>query len=87
MGLKAVKTTILTSVIITIAVFSIMLTGYTKIKSNEINRVVLEVDYFNSWEGTISIKDANHTISGFGRKIITLVRPNTDIWDLSIKIR
>jgi len=73
-------TTILGVVILASA---IMMTGF--LESNEVDEVVLEVDYFYNWNVTLSHGGITESWSAMGRKEMLLVRPTSDIWVISVR--
>jgi hypothetical protein len=67
--------TILGVVILTSA---IMMTGL--LENNEVDEVVLEVDYFYNWNVTLSHDGITESWSDMGRKETILVRPTRNTW-------
>ena len=61
-----------------------LFTGFLKLDVEPIDKVILEVDYYSSWEGTIYKDGSNWTWSGFGKKTETLLRPEHGKWIISV---
>jgi len=49
-----------------------------------VDRVILEINYFNGWNATIT-EDVEYSLSGFGKTKRVLVKPITDDWTISIR--
>lgn len=60
---------------------STFLSGF--LEQRTVDRVILEVDYFDGWNATIT-EDVVFSMSGFGKTKRVLVKPITDDWTISI---
>ena len=82
---KHLKIGVVVVVIATIVFSSLIVTGRLSRTSTE--EVIMEVDYFGSWEGNITQAGSSRKVSGFGKKKVTLLSSigGSDI--LTIRIR
>jgi hypothetical protein len=62
---------------------AIMMTGL--LENNEVDEVVLEVDYFYNWNATLSHDGITESWSNLGSKEMMLVRPTSDTWVISVR--
>jgi len=83
MGSFAKIGAIITILGVVILAGAIMMTGL--LENNEIDEVVLEVDYFNNWNVTLSHDGTTESWSDMGRKETILVRPTSDTWVISVQ--
>ena len=84
MGSYAKIGAIVTILGIVILACTVMLTGILEV-NDRIDEVVLEVDYFEHWNVTLSHGGVVESWSGMGRKEKLLVRPSTDTWVISVQ--
>ena len=82
MGSFAKIGAIITILGVVILAGAIMMTGL--LENNEVDEVVLEVDYFYNWNVTLSHDGITESWSGMGRKETMLVRPTSDTWVISV---
>ena len=61
---------------------SLSLTGFLK-KDND-DQVVLEIEYPNHWNATLTENGSERPLSGFGRVEKVLLRPNEGVWSISV---
>lgn len=59
----------------------------TRMDNEIIEKVVLEVDYYGLWEGTIIGSRLKQSWSGFGKKSMVLVNPQVKQWVLKVEIK
>lgn len=83
MGSFAKIGAIITILGVVILAGAIMMTGL--LENNEVDEVVLEVDYFNNWNVTLSHDGTTESWSDMGRKETILVRPTSDTWVISVQ--
>ncbi len=83
MGSFAKIGAIITILGVVILAGAIMLTGL--LENNEVDEVVLEVDYFNNWNVTLSHDGTTESWSDMGRKETILVRSTRDTWVISVR--
>jgi len=83
MGSFAKIGAIITILGVVILASAIMMTGL--LENNEVDEVVLEVDYFNNWNVTLSHGGITESWSDMGRKETMLVRPTRDTWVISVR--
>jgi hypothetical protein len=83
MGSFAKIGAIITILGVVILAGAIMLTGL--LENNEVDEVVLEVDYFNNWNVTLSHSGITESWSDMGRKETILVRSTRDTWVISVQ--
>lgn len=83
MGSFAKIGAIITILGVVILASAIMLTGL--LENNEVDEVVLEVDYFNHWNVTLSHDGITESWSDMGRKETMLVRSTSDTWVISVR--
>lgn len=83
MGSFAKIGAIITILGVVILAGAIMMTGL--LENNEVDEVVLEVDYFNNWNVTLSHDGTTESWSDMGRKETMLVRPTSDTWVISVQ--
>lgn len=83
--LKHIKIGVVITVIVTTILSGLLMTGSLSRAPADV--VVMEVDYFGTWEGTITQADSSRIISGFGKKRVTLQRYNWDSYNLTIRIK
>ena len=83
MGSFAKIGAIITILGVVILAGAIMLTGL--LENNEVDEVVLEVDYFNNWNVTLSHGGITESWSDMGRKETMLVRSTSDTWVISVQ--
>jgi hypothetical protein len=60
-----------------------MMTGL--LENNEVDEVVLEVDYFYNWNVTLSHDGITESWADMGRKETMLVRPTRNTWVISVR--
>jgi hypothetical protein len=86
MGSGSLKTFILVSAVGAIVlVATLMLTGIIGDQRN-VDEVVLVVDYFDSWNMTLSENGYVKSLSGFGRMERVLMRPTYGIWTINMRV-
>lgn len=83
--LKHIKIGVVITVIVTTILSGLLMTGSLSRAPAEV--VLMEVDYFGTWEGTITQADSSRIISGFGKKRVILQRDNWDSYNLTIRIK
>ncbi len=83
MGSFAKIGAIITILGVVILAGAIMMTGL--LENNEVDEVVLEVDYFNNWNVTLSHDSITESWSDMGRKETILVRSTSDTWVISVQ--
>jgi len=83
MGSFAKIGAIITILGVVILAGAIMMTGL--LENNEVDEVVLEVDYFNNWNVTLSHDGTTESWSDMGRKETMLVRSTSDTWAISVQ--
>ncbi len=83
MGSYAKIGAIITILGVAILASAILMTGL--LENNEVDEVVLEVDYFYNWNVTFSHDGITETWSDMGRKEMILVRPTRDTWVISVR--
>ncbi len=83
MGSFAKIGAIITILGVVILAGAIMMTGL--LENNEVDEVVLEVDYFNTWNVTLSHGSITESWSDMGRKETILVRSTSDTWVISVQ--
>ena len=83
--LKHIKIGVVITVIVTTILSGLLMTGSLSRAPAEV--VLMEVDYFGTWEGTITQADSSRKVSGFGKKRVTLQRYNWDSYNLTIRIK
>lgn len=54
------------------------------LEQRTVDRVILEIDYFDGWNATIT-DDVEYSLSGFGKTKRVLVKPITNEWTISIQ--
>lgn len=83
MGSFAKIGAIITILGVVILASAIMLTGL--LESNDVDEVVLEVDYFYNWNVTFSHNGITESWSDLGRKEMMLVRSTSNTWVISLR--
>lgn len=83
--LKHIKIGVVITVIVTTILSGLLMTGSLSRAPAEV--VLMEVDYFGTWEGTITQADSSRKVSGFGKKRVILQRDNWDSYNLTIRIK
>ena len=84
MGSYAKIGAIVTILGIVILACTVMLTGILEV-NDRIDEVVLEVDYFEHWNVTLSHDSIEESWSGMGRKETVLIRPSGGTWVISVE--
>lgn len=83
--LKHIKIGVVITVIVTTILSGLIMTGSLSHTPTDV--VMMEVDYFGTWEGTITQADSSRKVSGFGKKRVTLQRYYGDSYNLTIRIK
>jgi len=83
----------LSKVVYILSIYSILLlagtiifTGVLK-DNNSVNEVIVEIEYFDHWNATISDNHSVQSWSGFGKTEKILRRPSNDPWSLSVDVQ
>lgn len=61
---------------------SLSLTGFLEKEKDD--QLVLEIEYPNNWNATVTENGSERALSGFGRVEKVLLRPNEGVWTLSV---
>lgn len=84
MGASSVKMGMVISILGAVMVVGTFLfTGFIGDK-NDIEQLIIEVDYYNNWNMTVLENGSVHLLSGFGKKERLFVRPFDGKWVFEI---